>query len=51
MKNDIFLNHLNAIGSAQHRIPHPSNEDVYEDEEIDKASVKTVVKFPDEWRP
>jgi hypothetical protein len=26
-------------------------EDEYEDEEIDKASVKTVVKFPDEWRP
>ena len=26
-------------------------EDAYEDEEIDKASVKTVVKFPDEWRP
>ena len=26
-------------------------EDAYEDEEIDKASVKTVVQFPDEWRP
>ena len=22
-----------------------------DEEELDKASVKTVVKFPDEWRP